>query len=182
MKDWTSKRSRYLRKNKETQLSKELCVDKQQQAEMLGLEWAGIWFWGSEMAAEHCCHSWVKWRSWQQDVLQGQPKTEAVQFRWTSVHGHTCACTQPWGVFETRWKVWVMFTSPHSISHAASSKQAIAPVQCRQRQLSHSHSFDCYLNWMVQMPSVRKYMTVARCVGFAGFATAVPQVPYIQQV
>lgn len=146
MKAWTLKRSRYLRKNKETQLCREACVDKQQQALVLGWEQVRFWFWGSEMAAEHCCHSCVKWRSWQQDVLQGQPETEAVQFLWTSVNGHTCACTQPWGVFETRWKVWVMFTSPRSILHVASSKQAIAAVQCRQR-LSSATDIALIVTW-----------------------------------
>lgn len=34
----------------------------------------------------------------------------------------------------------------------------------------------------MQMPSVNKYVTVTHYVGFAVFATAVPQMAYIQQV
>lgn len=45
------------------------------------------------------------------------------------VHLYTCAHAYPAGAFETRWNIWLVFRSPHSILHVASSKQVIVAAQ-----------------------------------------------------
>jgi len=90
-------------------VSEQAGVDKQQQGWVLGCERTGCWSGGREgkgrVSADAPARGVVAVRA-----LSGDHRSRICfdHLRYK----HTCALSP----FESRWKVWLMFTSPHSIS------------------------------------------------------------------